>query len=74
MSDRSLWNLLRVFAGLLTVASAMIAVASNLPDLGLTKQSVAILTVVQAGITATLAFLPQLQKAAGDIRGNSRDD
>lgn len=69
MTNAQLYNLLRVAAGLLTVASAMIAVASNLPDLGLSKHGIALLTVVQAGISATLAFLPQLTHPPGDVRG-----
>jgi hypothetical protein len=74
MTDANIYNLLKVFAGVLAVASAMIAVAVNLPDLGLTKQGVAILAVVQAGISATIAFLPQINKVAGTIRGDSRDN
>lgn len=74
MNDVQVFNLLKVFAVVLTVASSMIAVAVNLPDLGLSKQFVAVLAVVQAGITATVAFLPQLQKSAGNVRGDSSDD
>ena len=74
MSDHSVFNVLKVLSGVLTVASVMIATATNLPDLGLSRQTIAVLAIVQAGITATVAFLPQLQKSAGNVRGDSTDD
>ena len=74
MTDRQFYNICRVFAVVLTVASAMIAAAVNLPDLGLSKQGIALLSLCQAGITATMLVLPQVQKPAGNIRGNSADD
>jgi len=74
MSDLQLYNAMKALAGVLMIASACIAVASNLPDLGLSKQSVAILTVVQAGIAATLSLLPQLQRPALNKRGDSTDN
>lgn len=69
MDNTTLYNLAKTLAAVLAVASAMIAAASNLPDLGLSKQALAVLTVCQAGIAATLAFLPAVQHSAGDVRG-----
>ena len=70
MSTESLYNASKIFAAVLAVVSACIATASVLPDLGLTKQTVSILAVVQAGIAVTLTFLPAVQHKAGDVRGD----
>ena len=74
MTDAGLFNAMRFGAALLTVLSMCIATAVNLPDLGLSKQSIALLSVVQAGITGALLFLPAVQKHAGNLRGDSRDN
>ena len=52
---------LKVLAVVLTIGSAMIATAANLPDLNLSRQTVAVLLVVQSGISVALLFLPRLQ-------------
>jgi hypothetical protein len=69
MTERTIYQLLRVFAVLLAVASAGIATAANLPDLGLSKQGVAVLSIVQACITTLMVFLPQANHPPGDVRG-----
>jgi hypothetical protein len=61
MSDRSLYNLSRVLAVVLMIASAMIAAAANAPDTGLSKSTVAWLSVLQAGIGIALGVLPRAQ-------------
>lgn len=70
MDSASLYNASKVLAAVLAIGSAMIAAAGNLPDLGLSKQALAVLSVVQAGIAATLVFLPAVQHKAGDVRGD----
>lgn len=69
MDSAALYNAAKICAAVLAIGSACIATASNLPDLGLSRQTVAILTIVQTAITTTLLFLPAVQHSAGDVRG-----
>lgn len=69
MTTAGLYNASKIFAVVLTVSSACIATAANLPDLGLSKQAIAVLSIAQTAITTTLLFLPAVQHKAGDVRG-----
>lgn len=61
MTEAHVYNAARALSVVLMVCSAMIAAAVQTPDTGLTKQAVAWLTVVQAGITIAVGFLPRAQ-------------
>ena len=74
MSDAALYNLARMFAVLIGVASSMLTFAASAPDLGWSKQQVAYAMMANQGLTYVLLFLPQLQKAAGNKRGDSTDN
>lgn len=74
MTDATIYRLLQIFSALLTVVSVSIATAGNLPDLGLTRQTIAVLAVVQAAISAAQVFLPGVTKQPGNRRGDSTDD
>jgi hypothetical protein len=74
MTTETLYNASKLFAAVLAIGSAVIATASNLPDLGLSRQTVAVLTLVQTGITTALLFLPAVQHPAGTVRGAGVDD
>ena len=70
MDSASLYNASKVLAAVLAIGSACIAAAVNLPDLGLSKQAIAVLSIAQTAITTTLLFLPAVQHKAGDVRGS----
>lgn len=74
MDSASLYNASKILAAVLAIGSACIATAANLPDLGLSKQAIAILTIVQTAITTTLLFLPAVNHPAGTVRGAGVDD
>lgn len=74
MNSADLYNASKILAAVLAIGSACIATASNLPDLGLSRQAVAILTIVQTAITTTLLFLPAVNHPAGTIRGGGVAD
>jgi len=61
VTEQQLYNAARALAVVLMVCSAMIAAAVQTPDTGLTKQAVAWLSVIQAGITIAVGFLPRAQ-------------
>ncbi len=61
MTEARLYNASRALAVGLMVISAMIAAAVQTPDTGLTRQTIAWLTVGQAGITIAVGFLPRAQ-------------
>jgi len=63
-----------VFAVLLGVVSTMLTFAANAPDLSCTKQQIAYAMMANQGITYLLLVLPQVQKRAANIRGDSRDN
>lgn len=67
MTDMQLYNAARALAVVLMVCSAMIAAAVQTPDTGLSRQAIAWLTVVQAGITIAVGFLPRAQ-GDGQVR------
>jgi hypothetical protein len=74
MTDTQMFNGLKVFALILGMVSTMLTFAATSPDLGWTKAQTAYAMMFNQGIAYVLLFLPQLQKAAGNIRGDSRDD
>lgn len=74
MTDATIYRLLQILSVLLTVASVCMATASNLPDLGLGRQTIAVLIVVQAGISVVQLYLPGANKQPGNRRGDSTDN
>ena len=76
MSDRYLYNLGRVFAVVLVIAQAVITqcITNFVDDLSMTRAQVAVLSLVVTGISTAMLFLPQVQREAGNKRGDSSDD
>lgn len=74
MSDAALFNAARALAILIGLASTMLTFAANAPDLGWSKQQIAYAMMANQGLSYVLLVLPQVQKRAGNVRGNSADD
>jgi hypothetical protein len=76
MTDAQLRNALKAFAVLLVVTQAVItqAITNFVVDLNLTRAQVAVLSLVITGIGVVQLYLPQINKSAGNVRGDSRDD
>lgn len=74
MNEATLYTASKILAAVLTMGSVGIATASNLPDLGLSRQTVAVLAVVQAVIAVALTFMPAVQHASGTVRGGGVAD
>jgi hypothetical protein len=64
MTSTTAFDLGKAAAVALTILSAVIAAAINSTDLGLTKQVAALLSIVQAGLTTALLFLPRPNERA----------
>ena len=61
MSEQQRYDLARLGAMLLTIASVGIAVIVKSDDLELSRHAIGWLNVAQACITAAIAFLPRVQ-------------
>jgi hypothetical protein len=73
MSDARFFNALKAFALVLGMVSTMLTFAATSPDLGWSKAQTAYAMMFNQGIAYVLLFLPSLQKAAGNRRGDSSD-
>lgn len=76
MTDAQLFTILKVLAVVLFITQTLItqAITNFTVDLGFTRVQVAVLSLLANGMGLALIYLPQINRSAGNTRGDSTDD